>query len=293
MKFKVSISYLEIYNEAGYDLLDENHASKNLMDLPKVQMFEDRDGHFKLTNLSVHRASSEEDALNLLFIGDTNRVVSETPKNDASTRSHCIFVIQLESQKLGSDVKSVSKLHLVDLSGSERVFKSGVEDKTTITESKYINQSLFMLQMVIMNLNKKLKGEDVHVPFRNSMMTMLLRDSLGGNCRTKMIATISALKDDMGESLGTCRFARSVQLIQNNMKKNETADPGIIIGRLKQEVRDLKAEIALLKGGSQKDHLNAEDIDRCNRMVKDFINSTDPEQTLILPDRLMINQCFY
>ncbi len=150
-----------------------------------------------------------------------------------------------------------------------------------------------MLQMVIMNLNKKLKGEDVHVPFRNSMMTMLLRDSLGGNCRTKMIATISALKDDMGESLGTCRFARSVQLIQNNMKKNETADPGIIIGRLKQEVRDLKAEIALLKGGSQKDHLNAEDIDRCNRMVKDFINSTDPEQTLILPDRLMINQCFY
>lgn len=77
------------------------------------------------------------------------------------------------------------------------------------------------------------------------------------------------------------------------MKKNETADPGIIIGRLKQEVRDLKAEIALLKGGSQKDHLNVEDIDRCNRMVKDFINSTDPEQTLILPDRLMINQCFY
>jgi kinesin family protein 6/9 len=102
-------------------------------------MFEDKEGHFKLTNLSVHRASTEEDALNLLFIGDTNRVVSETPKNDASTRSHCIFVIQLESHKLGSDTKRVSKLHLVDLSGSERVHKSGVEDKTTITESKYIN----------------------------------------------------------------------------------------------------------------------------------------------------------
>jgi kinesin family protein 6/9 len=103
--------------------------------------------------------------------------------------------------------------------------------------------------MVIMNLNKKAKGEDVHIPFRNSMMTMILRDSLGGNCRTKMIATISALKDDMGESLGTCRFARSVQMIQNDMKRNETVDPGVIIGRLKQEVRDLKAEIALLKGG--------------------------------------------
>ena len=107
----------------------------------------------------------------------------------------------------------MSKLHLVDLSGSERVFKSGVEDEKTIKESKYINQSLFMLQMVIMNLNKKSKGEDVHIPFRNSMMTMILRDSLGGNCRTKMVATISALQDDMGESLGTCRFARSVQLV--------------------------------------------------------------------------------
>jgi kinesin family protein 6/9 len=73
--------------------LDENHASKNLFDLAKVQMYEDKDAHFTLRNLSVHRAENEEDALNLLFIGDTNRVVSETPKNDASTRSHCIFVI--------------------------------------------------------------------------------------------------------------------------------------------------------------------------------------------------------
>ena len=78
-----------------------------------------------MRNLSVHRAENEEDALNLLFIGDTNRVVSETPKNDASTRSHCIFIIEIESQRLGTDVKTVSKLHLVDLAGSERVYKAG------------------------------------------------------------------------------------------------------------------------------------------------------------------------
>lgn len=91
--YKLNISYLEIYNDYGYDLLDENHATKSLYDLPKVKMYENGDEQYILRNLSVHRAENEEDALNLLFIGDTNRVVSETPKNDASTRSHCIFVI--------------------------------------------------------------------------------------------------------------------------------------------------------------------------------------------------------
>ena len=92
-QYNVNISYLEIYNNAGYDLLDENHTSKNLYDLQKVAIMENENDQFVLKNLSVHRAENEEDALNLLFIGDTNRVVSETPKNDSSTRSHCIFII--------------------------------------------------------------------------------------------------------------------------------------------------------------------------------------------------------
>ena len=94
---KISISYVEIYQNTGYDLLDENHSTKSLMDLPKVVPKEDANERITLTNLSIHRADNEEDALNLLFIGDTNRVVSETPKNDASTRSHCIFIIQIEN----------------------------------------------------------------------------------------------------------------------------------------------------------------------------------------------------
>ena len=122
---------------------------------------------------------------------------------------------------------------------------------------------------------------------------MILRDSLGGNCNTKMIATVSALKEDIYESLGTCRFARSVQMVQNDMKKNERVDAGVIIARLKKEVADLKAELKLVKGGDQKENLTAEDIDRCNHMVTHFIKSDDPSATLVLPDRLMINQCFY
>ena len=101
-----------------------------------------------LRGLSVHRAENEEDALNLLFIGDTNRVVSETPKNDQSTRSHCIFIIQIEAQKLGEDVKTVSKLHIVDLSGSERPKETGIDGKL-FKEAVNINGSLMQLSLVI------------------------------------------------------------------------------------------------------------------------------------------------
>jgi kinesin family protein 6/9 len=125
------------------------------------------------------------------------------------------------------------------------------------------------------------------------MMTMVLRDSLGGNCNTKMIATVSALSEDIHESLGTCKFARSVQMVQNDMRKNEQVDAGIVIARLKKEVKELNNELNLLKGGNQKDHLNAEDIERCNTMVNNYIKSEDPNASMMLKDRLMINHCFY
>jgi kinesin family member 6/9 len=115
----MSISYMQIYNNSGYDLLDANNQSKNLEDLPKVIPRENAAEELILSGLSVHRAVNEESALNLLFIGDTNRVICETPKNDASTRSHCIFILQVEGKKGGSDIKTVSRLYLVDLSGSE------------------------------------------------------------------------------------------------------------------------------------------------------------------------------
>jgi kinesin family protein 6/9 len=124
---------------------------------------------------------------------------------------------------------------------------------------------------------------------------MVLRDSLGGNCKTKMIATVSAEADDIYESLSTCRFAKRVSKIQNLVSRNEQVDPGIIIQRLKREVAELKAELAMLKGGEGvKESLNSEDIDRCNKAVEDFVYSQDPTKAMqVMADRLMINQCFY
>ena len=149
------ISYLEIYNEAGYDLLDPSHETKGLEDLPKVSLMEDDHGKIHLKNLSAQLARSEEEALNLLFVGDTNRMISETPMNMASSRSHCIFTVGIEARKEGSDVVRRSKLHLVDLAGSERVKKTGIEG-TVFREARYINLSLHYLEQVIIALQVRM-----------------------------------------------------------------------------------------------------------------------------------------
>lgn len=129
--------------------------------------------------------------MNLLFLGDMNRVVCKTPKNDESTRSHSIFMVHLETCNPGSDVKKVATINLVDLSGSERIKQTEVEGELA-KEAININLGLHWLERVIVELNKKAKGENVHIPYRESLMTMVLRDSIGGNCKTKMIATVSA-----------------------------------------------------------------------------------------------------
>jgi kinesin family protein 6/9 len=95
--------------------------------------------------------ASEEDALNLLFLGDTNRMIAETPMNMASSRSHCVFSLHLEARRAGEAVVRRSKLNLVDLAGSERAAKSGI-DGTALSEAKYINASLHYLEQVILAL---------------------------------------------------------------------------------------------------------------------------------------------
>nr|AAI24112.1 Zgc:152746 [Danio rerio]AAI65719.1 Zgc:152746 protein [Danio rerio] len=197
MIYTTHISYLEIYNESGYDLLNPQHEASRLEDLPRVTIMEDPDQNIHLKNLSLLQSANEEEALNLLFLGDTNRMIAETPMNQASTRSHCIFTIHLCSKELGSARVRCSKLHLVDLAGSERVGKTGVGGQI-LTEAKYINLSLHYLEQVIIALSEKDRS---HIPYRNSMMTSVLRDSLGGNCMTTMIATVSVEKKNIGESL--------------------------------------------------------------------------------------------
>ena len=154
---------------------------------------------------------------------------------------------ELAPLQFGSDTVRRAKVNLVDLAGSERVSKTGV-DGTTLREAKFINLSLHYLEQVIIALQERAMGNArPHIPYRNSMMTSMLRDSLGGNCRTVMVATAAPNKEALDESISTCRFAQRVAMVSNAVALNEEVDPTLIIKRLKQEVRDLKDEIKLLK----------------------------------------------
>ncbi|XP_049620712.1 kinesin-like protein KIF6 [Suncus etruscus] len=288
--YTTHISYLEIYNECGYDLLDPRHEASGLEDLPKVTILEDTDQNIHLKNLSLQQATTEEEALNLLFLGDTNRMIAETPMNQASTRSHCIFTIHISSKEPGCTTVRHAKLHLVDLAGSERVSKTGVGG-LLLTEAKYINLSLHYLEQVIIALSEKHRS---HIPYRNSMMTSVLRDSLGGNCMTTMIATLSLEKRNIGESISTCRFAQRVALIKNEAVLNEEIDPRLLIIRLQREIQELKDELAIVTGELRKEPLTEGELQQLEKQIATFLEDQDPESRIeIGSDMRKIHHCFH
>ncbi|XP_027857342.1 kinesin-like protein KIF6 isoform X2 [Xiphophorus couchianus] len=288
--YTMHISYLEIYNEVGYDLLDSRCEASRLEDLPKVMIMEDTEQNIHLKNLSMQQSGNVEEALNLLFLGDTNRMIAETPMNQASTRSHCVFTIHLCRREPGSATLRRSKLHLVDLAGSDRVSKTGL-DGQLLTEAKYINLSLHYLEQVIIALSEKNRS---HIPYRNSMLTSVLRDSLGGNCMTTMIATMAVDKRNLDESISTCRFAQRVALIKNVAILNEELDPTLLIARLRREIQFLNEELAMVTGEQRQEQLTAEEIQKLDELVKAFLNDKDPDVTLSLgPDMRKIQHCFF
>lgn len=130
-------------------------------------------------------------------MGSYIRKTSATNLNQVSSRSHSIFTLNVTARNMVTDTELYSKIHLVDLAGSERVSKSQAEG-IVLTEAKSINLSLTYLEQVIVSLNQKIKnkGKNLHIPYRNSLLTTLLKDSLGGNCKTVMIATISMDKSN-------------------------------------------------------------------------------------------------
>lgn len=155
-QYEIFISYCQILNEGGFDLLSAQGTSDGLQptheQLQRVKLVEQPEtGVIVVKNLSAFQAKTVEDALNILWSGDLNRVVTATSQNQSSSRSHCIFTINLHSKPAGSEVVRKSKFHFVDLAGSERVSQTGAEG-VILNQARYINVSLFHLETVIQAL---------------------------------------------------------------------------------------------------------------------------------------------
>ena len=219
MSVNIFVSYMEIYNEVIYDLLgDTTEPGSDLETFPRVVLMEDETGTLHTKNLTLHAVSSTEEATDMFLFGNMNRIVSSTLMNQASSRSHCIFTLYCEtsvkSQESSNLVRS-SKFHLVDLAGSERVHKTGLSE-TNLREARYINKSLHFLEQVMHALYRK----KTHVPYRNSVLTSVLRESLGGNCRTVLIGNVSLESINLRESVSTCRFIERCGQIERKIYAN-------------------------------------------------------------------------
>ena len=242
-EFVVSISYLEIYNEIMFDLLpDDGNVMKQR---PDITFQEDAKGNLTVKGLTKHKVTNEEEALNLLFEGESNRTISQHQLNEASSRSHCLFMITLEmkSRIESTEKVIVSKLNFVDLAGSERVNKTGSLG-VTLKEATYINKSLTFLEQVVVALTEKTSSKD-HVPYRQSKLTHILKDSIGGNCKTVMLATIWPEVRYLQETLSTLNFATRMKKVVNVIAVNIHMDTSAQLRKYTREIKELKQELAM------------------------------------------------
>ncbi|XP_022601602.1 chromosome-associated kinesin KIF4-like [Seriola dumerili] len=240
-EFCLAVSYLEIYNE---DILDLLCASK---DKPAISIREDPKDGIKIVGLTERQVFSAQEMVGCLELGNSARTVGSTAMNAASSRSHAIFTITLEQRRGTDKVDSVvSKLHLVDLAGSERQKKTKAEGDR-LKEGISINRGLLSLGNVISALGDESK-KNTFVPYRDSKLTRLLQDSLGGNSHTLMIACISPADSNMEETINTLRYADRARKIKNKPIVN--VDPRAAeMSRLKQQVQELQVMLLHARGG--------------------------------------------
>ncbi|GMH13425.1 hypothetical protein Nepgr_015266 [Nepenthes gracilis] len=238
LKYSCKCSFLEIYNEQTADLLDP--SSTNLL------LREDVRKGVYVENLSEFEVHSVADILKLLAQGSSNRKVAATNMNRESSRSHSVFTCVIESKWERDSTTNLrfARLNLVDLAGSERQKTSGAEGER-LKEAANINKSLSTLGHVIMVLVDVAHGKPRHVPYRDSRLTFLLQDSLGGNSKTMIIANISPSICCAAETLNTLKFAQRAKLVQNNAVVNEDSSGNVTA--LQNQIQLLKEELFALK----------------------------------------------
>jgi len=243
-EFLVKVSFMELYNEQLFDLLSGKPRREDTM----VDIREDGNKGIKIPGLTETPISSVLEAMTMLEKASEGRVTAATAMNARSSRSHAIFTLCIEA-KPKSDPKSVtiSKFHLVDLAGSERQKKTKAKGDR-LKEGININMGLLSLGNVISALGEENRGANTHIPYRDSKLTRLLQDSLGGNSHTLMIACVSPADSNLEETVSTLRYADRARKIKNKPIVNK--DPRAAeLGRLRSQVQQLQLQLISAAGG--------------------------------------------
>ncbi|KAL3097852.1 hypothetical protein niasHS_000587 [Heterodera schachtii] len=243
-KFKLEVSFFEVYNERIRDLLGPSSAKSCVSTPKRIPSLKVREHSLlgpMVEGLSVYKVTNYDQIERLINAGNGARTTAETLMNETSSRSHSVFSLKLTQTIADADDRTftgekVSKISLVDLAGSERAQKTGAVGKR-LEEGGNINRSLSALGKVIAALSEK-RGSQF-VPYRDSVLTWLLKENLGGNSRTTMIATVSPAADNYEETLSTLRFADRAKRIRTHAVINE--DPNAkVIRELREEVERLR-----------------------------------------------------
>ncbi|XAR52669.1 Minus-end-directed kinesin ATPase [Bertholletia excelsa] len=233
--YEVSVQMIEIYNDQARDLLATDGGNK------KVEIRKSGQKGINVPDANIVQVSSTADVIHLMNLGLKNRAVGFTAMNDRSSRSHSCLTIHVQGRELTSGTTLRGCLHLVDLAGSERVDKSEVVGDR-LKEAQHINKSLAALGDVISSLAQK----SSHVPYRNSRLTQLLQDSLGGQAKTLMFVHISPELDAVGETISTLKFAERVSTVElGSARVNKDSTD---VKELKEQIASLKAALARKEG---------------------------------------------
>ncbi|TFK54862.1 kinesin heavy chain [Heliocybe sulcata] len=249
LEYLVKVSYMEIYLERIRDLL----APQN----DNLQVHEEKSKGVYVKGLSDYYVSNTREVYEIMRQGGQARIVSSTNMNAESSRSHSIFLITIQQRNTETGAQKTGNLYLVDLAGSEKVGKTGASGQT-LEEAKKINKSLSALGMVI---NALTDAKARHIPYRDSKLTRILQESLGGNSRTTLIINCSPSSYNEAETLSTMRFGIRAKSIKNNARVNAELSPMELKGLLakaqaantsyQKYIAALEAELAIWRSGGR------------------------------------------
>ena len=228
IEFSVKCQYYQIYNEKIQDLIDTRKTD--------LAIREDKNKGIWVGECTEKYVESEQEMMNFFNTGASNRIVASTKMNAISSRSHSLFSVTIYQRNVITESSKTGKIYFVDLAGSEKMSKAGVEGNTMLKEAQNINKSIMTLGMVINALTKGGK----HVPYRDSKLTRVLQESLGGNCLTYLIINCSPSTLNLTETLSTLRFGQRAKLIKNKVVANTQQSVKELMMKLKQAEEKIK-----------------------------------------------------